>query len=167
MTQATKAMTAEERALRREAREAARVAAEQERKEREEAAKAERRKVMPAVLFKLLTDVQKLSNAGMDVYADVVVQVPTSSYGRTSAYEEKEGVRVVFGRCKGEDEHGYSLMRDTYLTLESEAWEVDVVYGDLRSLQEELEFKKKQQAMAEEAKKLLSPEQLEALRKYG
>jgi isopentenyl diphosphate isomerase/L-lactate dehydrogenase-like FMN-dependent dehydrogenase len=139
-----------------------------ERERREAEAKAARRAEMPALLFGLMVQCKELENKGMDVMCDVYASLPESyAYMRSEA--GLPGVVFTFGRQRAadmEDWRDANLERDV-LSVESEQWQVDAVVERFSRLQQEADEKKRQRALAEEAKKLLTPEQLAALKQYG
>jgi hypothetical protein len=111
---------------------------------------------------KMLVDVQKLANVGMDVAATVEPNVKS----RFSSTDGLPGVRVRFGNERGARYHD-SESTETFLTVESEEWEVAVLLSKLEEMKAEAEERVRRRALAEEAKKLLTPEQLAALRDFG
>jgi hypothetical protein len=153
--------TVETPAMKRARKQAEREQAEAQRKEREAAELAELKAKRPAVLFDLQVRLTKLSNAGLEV--DVEFVASTHSSEAYDAVDEKEpGLRVLLGR---RDRDGYRD-KEVY-TVASPQWRYDVLEQKLVDLQAEYDEVMRQKSLAEEAKKLLTPEQLAALKQYG
>lgn len=138
----------------REAEEQARVA-----KQKLEATK--RIEKAPAILFKMLVQAKALENAGFDVKAHIV-PVTEAKYQGTPGLP---GVKFVFGSDKYSK---YGPGGDEYaLNLEAEDWEIENVQTNLDELQAEEDENKRHRKLAEDLKASLTPEQVEALKKYG
>jgi hypothetical protein len=162
------AMSAEADPRRRGQRTAAeRAAAEAERKQREEASRLARRAEMPALLFGLMVRCRELMNAGCDVMFDLYAEVPkehvsAKEYGLPGVVFR---FKSEYARNMGGDWRDY--VEYDVLTVEAEEWKVTALMQKFEALQTEADEKKRVRALAEEAKKLLTPEQLAALKQYG
>lgn len=138
-----------------------------ERKEREAQELAKRLETMPRVLFNLLAQVTKLSQAGLDVDAEFV-GCATERETYNSSEAGYPGVRLTFGGQAARRKHDDDGYRDTdVVTVASEEWRLDVVRGKLEGLQAEYDEKQRMKALAQEAKAKLTPEELAALKQYG
>lgn len=128
---------------------------------------AARRAKMPGVLFQMMCQAQAMSNMGADVMFDVYAAMPAEHASREEM--GRPGVLFRFGmekaRQTGEDWRDH-VVREA-VTVESEEWRLTMVQKMLDEAQLMVDEKKRQRALAEEAKKLLSPEQLAALKQYG
>jgi len=136
--------------------------------EARQAAVLEARKAkMPGLLFELMAEVSKLSRAGLDVDCEFVGSATDAdTYNRSET--GYPGVRVTFGRQAALRRHNDDGYRDSdVVTVVSEEWRLDTVKGKLEGLQAEYDEMQRQKALAEEAKKLLTPEQLAALKQFG
>jgi hypothetical protein len=150
-----------------ETRAAKRAEAAQEEAVRMQEHLAERRSLMPGILFNLMVQVQKLDNAGMPVSVRMV-----TSLGRDQrAYMEADGVGlpgiVVTFESTGVQFNADDYGREVVLHVQSQDWEVESLERKLAEMQVEADAKAERRKLAEEAKKLLTPEQLAALREFN
>jgi prolyl oligopeptidase PreP (S9A serine peptidase family) len=130
--------------------------------EKEQKAREERAVFMRGDLFDLMVRLQKLHNAGFDVDVEVVVAASQQEVER-SFEAGQPGLRVAFGSRHRSD--GY---RDEKVyTLYSEEWTFECLEDKIQAMQAEYDERQRQKALAAEAKKLLTPEQLAALKQYG
>ena len=128
---------------------------------------AANRAKMPGILFELMCQAQRLGYAGADVLFDLYDSIPAGHAERQRA--GLQGVvfrfRTEYARSMGGDWRDY--VQYEVLSIEAEEWRVDMVKQRLDELQLEVDEKARQRALAEEAKKLLTPEQLVALKQFG
>lgn len=123
---------------------------------------------MPGVLFELMCQAQRLSYAGADVLFDLYDSIPAEHTG----YRLRAGLQGVVFRFRTEYAHAMGgdwrdYVQYEVLSVEDDEWRVDMVKQRLDELQLEVDEKARQRALAEEAKKLLTPEQLAALKQFG
>lgn len=115
-----------------------------------EIARLERREKMPAILFNLAIEAMKLRHEGIYIDAEIL-----------DRYVNDKVVDIPCVRFYFVEQD-----RTTILTIDSEEWEVDVLRQEIEQEKEKIAARNKEKALAEEAKKLLTPEQFEALRKH-
>jgi hypothetical protein len=154
---------AEKRARKNAEREQAAAVARQ----REEDARRARMEVMPKVLFELMVRAKRLENAGLAIEVELLTKTE-KQWGEPDYCGELAGVKFKFGtRSYRHGDEDYDNRQEHVLRLVSEEWEVSGVEERMKALQDEFDEKQRRKALAEEAKKLLTPEQLAALREFN
>jgi hypothetical protein len=101
----------------------------------------------------------------------VSVRMVTSLGRDQRAYMEADGVGlpgiVVTFESTGVQFNADDYGREVVLHVQSQDWEVESLERKLAEMQVEADAKAERRKLAEEAKKLLTPEQLAALREFN
>jgi hypothetical protein len=161
------ALTQEEKVARRRQRAVEREAQEFRDNEQREAELAARREKMPGVLFNMMVKAEELRKAGMSVNVQFHAAMP-SSLAYNSSQAGLPGVLFAFHHRAGQQ----GPFSDDYsdevgLTVHAETWEVELVERKMVEMQVVAEERAARRKVAEEAKKLLTPEQLAALKEFS
>jgi len=168
MTTETQAEQVVETAAQRSARKATERKQAAEREATQRAAElTQRRDAMPGVLFNLMVKAEELRKAGADVNVQFHAAMPESlAYNREHA--GLPGVLFTFyHRASVSMPFAEDFNDEVGLTVHADTWEVEMVERKMAEMQELADEKSKRKALADEAKKLLTPDQLAALREFS
>jgi len=159
------ALTQAEKVARREQRAAEREAQEARDNERREVERKERMEKMPGILFNLMLRAEMLRRAGMQISCNLHNEIPKSMASNSDHVGKVGLVFVIDHRAKTLLSEDWN--EEVSVSIDAASWEVESIENKLNELQDEADERLKRKALADEAKKLLTPDQLAALREFS